>query len=291
MSDTYTDLQRLIFDKNEEFFNAIVCGPQNTGKTFWVKSLLKKIYSTYDRVIIMAPHRNNDLLNLGIPNLQYAECSDESLEQIVSLAQEATNEGVMLKMLIVLDDYLSFISLTGKKAKPLIRLAASSRHIHCSCLFLSQSFSNNLPPVLRSSCSFIVVFPRLPSQQIEAIYPLLPLCEFRNSQSLFERYLMLPPFHFMFVDKTGLREKGLYFCTPLINGGPFRFHELEQPRDEDELRTTRELREYYKALKAARGQAREYENAREEFLEREGFDTRVRVVSENNKSRGVRKRQ
>lgn len=281
---------------HKDFWNAIVCAPQKSGKTYFIKKMFEKYYSFYDGIFVCTPHDDNPLLKIKVPDPQnpkklvyatkHLKCDDDEVASFVQLCHEGRQQGIDFKIMIIFDDYLGFLTLKGKKSAYITKLASSSRHMKISTIWITQSWTDNLSTALKASCRHLFLMPRLPESQIESISGILPQCEFSNYQQFYNEYKKLTgSYNFIYINKNGDTKKAVYFCSALENGRRFRFHELcrESGDDRDESEAVRALREHYERIRAEDAESIPFDSERRRFEIEQGFSGKTRIVPEKSR--------
>jgi len=151
-------------------FNALIVGPQNSGKTkFFVNQLLGPFCGKFDYIVLICPTfaLNRTLSRLAERDLRFYPiiCEQHQVEnclKAVSFTFEGTNT------LIVLDDCAASKDVKGRTGE-LVKLGFSERHSGISVWVLTQQLSSIAKP-FRENVAAIVLFYTPSAKTTKAIF-------------------------------------------------------------------------------------------------------------------------
>ena len=144
----------------------LVCGKSGSGKTLSVINLLtnpKLLKGAFDYVLFFSGiHPDKEMikgLNLKDDCIK-VDFEEEDVKKILDKMQASCKKssGDLSKVPSVLfffDDILA--NKNFLKSNTLVKLATTSRHYNISVIYLTQYYKR-LPPVVRTNCSYFIVF-------------------------------------------------------------------------------------------------------------------------------------
>lgn len=227
----------------ESFPSIAGFGSQKTGKTYMVKKYLEYVHESYTSVIICAPNHRNHPLLMKDPKFFSIPCQDSSIEAVVKMCEarqeieenytrqeyeQHKRNGTLTRVLLIVDDFIgsldfkgtkNYVNEDGTKKNVYKTLAARSRHLKLSVIWLAQSYTNSIPTILRNNIKYFFIFDGLNMSSSSSIYEAMPP-GFNNKYEWFNYYRKhtRKKYSFIFIDKTGnFRDKNIIPCKKIDN--------------------------------------------------------------------------
>lgn len=229
----------------------IIAGSQNSGKTFFVRKLVREIHKHYNQVVVISgtPYNNFIFDDIGIPNLvtlSFSEIGEdglpvnngsEYLKRIFTFQNQSRMEGLNYKTLLILEDFTAYVTIKDKTYK---ELASFSRHIGLSVIYITQGLSNNIPTAVRNNSANWVIFNGLSKPELEGISNYFPAhCKYNTSgfSTFYYDYNIKTSKRFsFFVMLRNEMDNNLIFCRPLEKHGRINIREERTPTVSDIIR-------------------------------------------------------
>ena len=175
-------------------------GRRLSGKsTLLMKMLLSDEFNLkeqYDRVIFICPNFFlSDLYKLvQLPKNQIkTEYSNVFLNSLIEHQKRSNKEEILL----ILDDCVSEKDFKSQDANhPLNKLATIGRHLHISCILVSQKFSL-LSTTIRANLDYVFVFSTHNRNEREAIFNEIGIGSFREFNKVLD-HVFTDPHKFLY---------------------------------------------------------------------------------------------
>lgn len=153
---TYFD-PKVIFEETTHPF-MIFSASRRSGKTFTLRDMLSKCKHKWDDVLLISntAEFNQDYDYIPETSKHTTKDMDSLISDIRDTQKEEKKKGKQMKdYLIIFDDILDDPKIAKRSAggNVIMDLATLGRHVHISCIVLTQKF-NALPTVVRANCDF-----------------------------------------------------------------------------------------------------------------------------------------
>lgn len=205
----------------------LVAGGQRSGKTHFIREMIKEYGWKYDQILVLTGTMFNREIVEGIdhPRIRLLGFShinpdtrkvenrgEELLQAIIGYHDEMAQNGVPFRTLLVLDDWIGSIKADCPE---MIMLARASRHLKITFVLSVQKIKSCVSTAIRGNAQATILFNTLSKAELEGIADVVNEPYYsQNPSSLVNdiRQILDEDYSFCLILK---RDRKVLFCAPL----------------------------------------------------------------------------